>query len=876
MAERAPEAPWARPVAEVAAALAVDPELGLPVAEGARRRLRWGANRLREHATRSALSILWAQLRSVVVLLLAVGAAASFAFQHVAEGVAILAVIVLNAALGFVTELRAVRSLEALRTLGEVQAVVRRRGVLFQVPAVELVPGDIVLVEAGDVVTADLRVVDASAARADESALTGESIPVDKEAGPCPAGAPLAERTSMLFKGTSLTHGAAEGVVVGSGMNTELGRVSALVEEAEDRATPLERRIARLGRQLVGIALVFVALAVGLGATRGQDLYLLLESAVALAVATVPEGLPIVATVALARGVRRMAVRHALVENLAAVETLGSASLILTDKTGTLTENRLSAVRLLLDSTDLPLEAPRAADGATTELAARALRVAVLSSEASPDDADGPAVGDPLEVALVEAGARAGLARTALLAEEPEIHELAFDPATKMSATVNACAAGVRVSVKGAPEAVLAACQRVRGVDGERPLGREAREAWLARNAAAAAAGLRVLALAEAVLPERPADEAALRGLTLLGLVGLRDPPRATVRHALDAARAAGLRVVIATGDQAPTALAIARALGLVGDDAKVVRGDEVRSDPADAATLAADVVARATPEQKLRLLRAHQQDGRVVAMLGDGVNDAPALKQADIGVAMGQRGTEVARQAADMVLVDDELASVVAAVEQGRVIFGNLRRFVIYLLGCNLSEILIVGLATAIWGRLPLLPLQILFLNLVTDVFPAAALGVGEGDARVMERPPRDPSEPFLTATHWRALVGHAIALTAAVLLAYGVALGPLGLGPSGGVTVAFLTLGFAQLWHVFAMAGPGADPFVNEVTRNPWIWRALILCTGLILAGVTLPYLSTLLGATSLPGTGWALALGVSVAPVAMVHGLRAVRRG
>ena len=880
-------APWARPIEEVCAAQDVSIEAGLDEDEVARRRARSGPNRLRRVEPRGAMEIFFAQLRSVIVLLLTIGAIASFAFDQTAEGIAILAVIVLNALLGFVTELRAVRSMDALRALADVSSTVRRAGRLRRVPAGELVRGDVVLLEAGDVVTADLRVVDGSGLSADESTLTGESVPVDKGEDPVAADAPLAERTSMLFKGTTITRGAGEGVVVGIGMGTELGRISALVEEAEDQETPLERRLERLGRQLMVVSLAFVALTTGLGLARGQDVYLMVESAIALAVATVPEGLPVVATIALARGMWRMAKKNALVERLSAVETLGSTSLILSDKTGTLTENRLRAARLFIDPGSLRLDrdALERVDGDPTSDAVRALaelaiRVGVEASEATVPSEGQPAVGDPLEIALVALGARFGMGRDELLRDEPELREIAFDQDRKMSATEHRLDDHVRVAVKGAPEAVLAASTAVMTLEGPRPLDERARRRWADANERAAADGLRVIALAHKEVPVELEESEVYSELVLLGLVGLSDPPRSPVRAALDAARSAGVRVVMVTGDQPATAFALARALGLVKGAAKPLHGDEVPIDDGDPESmeraLRAQVVARASPEQKLRLLSLHQRAGEVVAVLGDGVNDAPALRQADIGVAMGRRGTQVARQAADMVLEDDELSTVVLAIEQGRVIFTNLRAFVVYLLGCNLAEILAIGLAAAIGWPLPILPLQILYLNLLTDVFPAVALAVGEGDPRVMRRPPRARGEPFLARRHWTAIVLHGVTLTAAVLGAFGLARSVLDLGDPAGVTVAFATLGFSQLWHVFDMADPAASPLRNDVTRNPWVWAAVALCTLAMVAGLAMPGLAPLLGVVPLPISGWLVALALSLAPLALVQLARAVRRG
>jgi Ca2+-transporting ATPase len=633
--------------------------------------------------------MLWDQFASLIVALLVAASAVAFAFGEVVEGVAIAAVIFLNAGIGFVTERRAVRSMEALRELGHTTATVRRDGSVLTLSASAIVPGDIVVLEAGDILTADVRLLSASRLQADESPLTGESLPVDKGVDPAAPDAPLAERASMLFKGTAVTRGAGEGAVVATGMATELGHISALVEQAEPETTPLEKRLDRLGRRLIGLTLVIAAVVAVAIIASGRELYLAVEIAIALAVATIPEGLPIVATVALARGMWRMARRNALVEQLAAVETLGSTTVILTDKTGTLTENRMTAVELRLadrsvrvDGTGLEtsgtFRTPEAAVVPSEQpQLLEALRVGVLCSDATLEtggDGEARATGDPTEVALLVAGAKAGLDRAQLLRECPEVFELAFDPDTKRMATLHDREGALFAAVKGAPESVIECCTSVRTETGTQPLGSAERTEWLGVADEMAASGERVLALATA--PARSAQDFDYEDLILLGLVGLFDPPRARVRDAIDACQDAGIRVIMVTGDHGATGWTVAAAVGLIDpepgapisfldgrdlpalDEVTEARAKEIRDAP---------VIARATPSQKLDLIELHQRAGAVVAMTGDGVNDAPALKKADIGVAMGLRGSQVAREAADMVLRDDELATIVAAVAQGR-----------------------------------------------------------------------------------------------------------------------------------------------------------------------------------------------------------------
>jgi Ca2+-transporting ATPase len=878
-----PGTPWARSWEEILEILDVREGEGLDIQEAKKRRRRYGRNRLRSAKRRSAWAILGEQFKSLLVALLAVAGALSIAFGEWVEGGAILAVIFINAAIGFVTELRAVRSMEALQRMGSVDAKVRRHGQVQEIRAENIVPGDIVVVEGGDVVTADLRLIEASKLQADESALTGESVPVDKQTQGVGEEAPLAERASMLHKGTAVTRGSGEGVVVATGMDTELGHISSLVEEAEEELTPLEKRLDQLGRRLVWITLVIAAVVAAAGILAGREILLMIETAIALAVATVPEGLPIVATIALARGMRRMARRNALINRLSAVEALGATNVICTDKTGTLTENQMTVVEIALAEGDIQLSGEglktsggfsrngESIDPAEHEALYRALRVGVLCNNAELHHGEGDgeveAIGEPLEVALLVAGAKGEIYRDDLLESQPEARKVAFDPDTKMMATFHEKEGSYRIAVKGAPQPVLTASGRILTRDGEQSLDDRDRNTWLDRNEQMADEGLRVLAVATKVAETKDAEP--YQGLTFLGLAGLLDPPREEVRPALEASQEAGIRVVMVTGDHPVTARRIAQAVGLVRDEnATVIHGrdlghDDDLSEEDRQSVLQAPIFARVSPEQKLDLIAIYQADGHAVAMTGDGVNDAPALKKADIGVAMGQRGTQVAKEAADMVLQDDSFSSIVAAVEQGRVIFDNIRKFVLYLLSCNISEIAVISLASLANAPLPIQPLQILFLNLVTDVFPALALGVGEGEAAIMQRPPRDPKEPILTRRHWIEMGGFSALITVAVLGIFALALVGLGMEQERAVTISFLTLAFAQLWHVFNMRDRGSRFLSNEVVRNSWVWGALALCTILLLAAVYVPGLNSLLKVEDPGLLGWGLVLGASLLP-------------
>ena len=864
-----PNAPQALPVDEVLAHFGVSTSKGLADDEARHRLKIFGANTVVTTRKASRLIILLHQFQSPVVYLLSAAAALAFYFGELEEGASIVAVLVVNALIGFLTELKAARSIEALRALGSRSARVRRDGHARIISAEEMVPGDIVLLEAGDVISADLRLVEASNLAADESMLTGESVAVHKHVHPVSVEARLPDRASMLFKGTALTRGSGAGVVTATGLSTELGRVSRLVEEAEPGSSPLERKLARLSTQLVWAALALTALIGGVGLVKGEEPFLMVEAAIALAVAAIPEGLPIVATIALARGMWRMARQNVLIERLSAVETLGATTVILTDKTGTLTENRMTVRRLWVSSGEIEIDSgkkPIRAQLADDEQFFLLLEIAVLCNGALLESAGEEGSGDPMELALLRAGFRAGLRRSALLPRNPIARKHAFDTASKMMATVHYHGDRYLFAVKGAPEAVLAASSKVMTEHGEAVLDSEMRSEWHAHVEHLAHHGLRVLACATKT-GMRP-DASPYEDLTFVGLLGLEDPARGDVPHAIKYCREAGIRVVMVTGDHAVTARSIARAVGL--EHTTVVEGKDVeRFTGGNKAGLSdVGIFARVSPAEKLALVRAYQAAGDVVAMTGDGVNDAPALRQADIGVSMGLRGTDVAREAAAMILLDDAFPTIVKAIREGRVIFGNIRRFMAYLLSCNLSEVLAVGLAVLFTLPLPMLPLQILYLNLVTDVFPAFALAMGEGDPDILKRSPRNPKEPILGRSQWTVIVLHSLALTAGTFGALAAARLWLHLDSKSVVTVTFLTLAFAQLWHAFNMRHPRSGLLRNEVTRNPWLWGALSLCTALLTAPPYLPAIADVLHLARPTPIMWAVIFGSSVAPLVVTQ--------
>ncbi len=840
---------------------------GLTQQEVQDRREQYGPNQLREAQRVSAWRILLNQFKSIVILLLVIAAAVALATARWPEAIALVAVTLVNTFIGFFSEWKAIRSMKALRDLGRQVARVRRDGEEQQVDAEDLVPGDVVFIGAEELVPADIRLLDAEQLRMNEAALTGESVPVNKTPQEVEKDAPLAERTDMLYKGTTVSEGRGEGIVVATGMETELGRISKLAQEAKSQATPLQQKLDHLGRRLawmtIGIAVV-VALA---GLAAGRQTVLMLETAIALGIAAIPEGLPIVATIALARGMYSMAQHNAVVNRLTAVETLGATRIIFTDKTGTLTENRMTVRRAVtaLGEQELDGRQSRTRETGQEELFNRLIQVGVLCNNASLDENENTSTGDPTEVALLRAGMAWKIDRDALLEDFPEKREVSFDPDVMMMATFHQTSEGFLVAVKGAPQAVLDVCTTIATQEGEEELTEEKREQWGNQADEWAGQGLRLLAMADKVtsaLETEPYSD-----LRFLGLIGMVDPPRGDVRKAVEECQEAGMRAVMLTGDRPDTAQAIGEQVGLI-QDGGAMHGRELADlehlpEESRERILHANVFARVTPKQKLDLVKLYQKQGEVVAMTGDGVNDAPALKQADIGIAMGRRGTDAAKQVADMVLRNDEFATIVAAVRQGRIIFANIRKSVMFMLCTNLAEILVVTLASLAQAPIPLRPLQILYLNVLTDVFPALALGVGKGGRDVMNRPPRDPGESVLTRRHWIAIGSWSFVIGLCVLGALSLALLWLDFGELQAITVSFLTLAFSKLWFVLNLRDHGSKLWDNDIVRNPWIWASLLLCTSLLLLAVYWPSLAMVLQ-TERPGySGWLLILSMSLIP-------------
>jgi Ca2+-transporting ATPase len=847
---------------------------GLSSAEASARQARYGPNQLALQKPASFKEIVAAQLRSVIVFLLLAAVVVSLLFGDRLEAAAIAAVLMINTVLGVLTELRARRSIEGLLALDVPQAAVIRDGRLRVVNSRELVPGDVIELTAGRQVPADGRLIHGVDLRADEAPLTGESFPVEKTPETTlAADTLLAERANMIYKGTVVLAGLGRAVVTATGAATDVGRIGTLVGSVRIEKTPLERRLDALGRRLVWLACAVAALVAGLGALQGVPLHVAIETAIALAVAAVPEALPAVATIALAVGVHRMARRQALVRRLPAVESLGSTTVVCTDKTRTLTSGRMTVVRIWSAGREFAINGSD--PDATMDDGVRALLEAgAIASRAAPEmpGASEPAGGDPVDTALLQAAGAAGLDVMRLEADRPKLAELPFSSERKLMASFHRIGTTIHAYVKGAPRAILAISGRARGPNGEHDLDDAGRAGLLEANNHLAREGLRVLAVASGVV--RDATEGALSGLTCHGLVGLEDPPAPNVHQTIERLRAAGLRTVMLTGDQRLTAEVIGQRLGLLDRDQQAIDGRELdRMAPEELGAAVARVAAysRITPEHKLRIVQSLQARGEIVAMLGDGVNDAAALKRADVGVAMGIRGTDVAKQAASIVLGDDRFDTIAAAVEEGRIIFDNIRKFVLYLFSCNVAEILVLLCAGLAGLPLPLGPLQLLWLNLVTDTFPALALAMEPAETDVMARPPRRPQEAILSGPFVIAILIYGALITISTLAAF---LWALRTSVAHASTVAFMTLALAQIAHLGNARSERAVLRPGRAAANPFAIAGVVVSTGLQLMAALLPPLASLLHLTPLGRTDWIVIAGFGLAPAVIGQGMKLAR--
>ncbi|MGJ1446994.1 cation-translocating P-type ATPase [Sphingobacterium spiritivorum] len=815
------------PINQFITQLASDKENGLLSDEATKRLQKFGSNVIQADKGKSPLRILLEQFNSLMVWLLLFAAGLSFWFQEYLDATAILLVILINAVVGFWMELQALRSMNALKKMASVPSKVFRDGKLIEIPSEELVPGDVLFLEAGDIITADARIIQAAQLSVNEASLTGEAMPVEKKETELPEKTPLAERTNMLHKGTYVTNGNAKALVTATGMQTELGKIAHLVQSAKQSATPLEKKLQVFSRKLIYITIILVVLIFVVGLLTHGDYVEMLETAIALAVAAIPEGLPIVATLALAQGMMKMAKHKIIVKKLAAVETLGGTTIICTDKTGTLTQNKIEVSEVI------PV------DIASEKNKELLTRIGMLCNTASVEINNNSVIeiGDPLETGLLKYAYKQGVLKEQVEKIFPKIHEVPFSSETKMMATLHKNGNGFTVFAKGAAEELLNQCTFIVNGYDKSQLTEQLKDEWKQKSEKLAASGLRIIAGAykETTNENTP----LLEDLIFAGLYCMIDPPAEDVYQAIQEAKDAGIKVVMITGDHPATANCIANQLHISSENEPISGKDmqpyEHLTEIDKQKWLQTSVFARVTPAQKLDLVTVLQEQGNIVGMTGDGVNDAPALKKADIGIAMGQRGTQVAQEVSDMVLKDDAFSSIVHAIKQGRIIFSNIQKFVIYLLSCNMSELFVVSLAALSNLHFQLLPLQILFINLVTDVLPALALGVSEGNPFVMKHRPRNPSEPLLKTKQWYAVWVYAAVISVCTLGAVFISHYFIHAGtqfdPKLCNNILFFTLIFCQLFHVFNMASAKVSFFKSEVFRNRYVWYALLSCALIIL---------------------------------------------
>ena len=921
---------------------------GLTSGEAKRRLEHYGPNQLTEAPRPTFLQMLWEQLNNFVVILLIVASVISALLGDYVEAAAIMAIVVLNAVLGIVQERRAEEALAALKKLAAPDAQVLRDGRRQSIPAYELVPGDIVFLESGNFIPADVRLLEAVNLRVEEASLTGESLPVQKNAATVlDKHLPLGDRKNTAFMGTLVSYGRGRGVITSTGMHTQLGLIATMLQSVETEVTPLQRRLDQLGKSLSVVALFLVAIVFIVALfnyTNTQELFVrplgylqeyaseitdVFIIAISLAIAAVPEGLPAVVTISLALGMREMIKRHALIRKLSSVETLGSATVICSDKTGTLTQNEMTVTRMWVDRQfihvtgtgyipkgDFHIEGKKI-DVRDYPAALTALWLGLLNNDAeieitgeSEQNQTYRIVGDPTEGALVVAAAKAGAIHVEIKEAYPRENEVPFDSERKRMITIHDVRAPRShdpspfideqhkdwdvIAVKGAPDVVLELCTQYQDMDDKpRKLDSAARDRILSANDAMTKEALRVLGVAYRVVkdvpdnPEQIKTEELEQELVFVGLMGMIDPPRTEVKPALEHAREAGIRTIMITGDYPNTARAIAETIGMLRHGRQVMTGsqldatsdEELKSIIEDAA-----VFARVSPEHKMRIVDALQANDEIVAMTGDGVNDAPAIKRADIGIAMGITGTDVAKETADMVLTDDNYASIVSAVEQGRIIYSNIRKFVFFLLSSNLAEILIIFLATLAGLPAPLTAIQLLWLNLITDGAPALALAVEKGDPDIMQQKPRSKTEPIVNRTMTVGLVVQTIAQTGAVLIAFALGLlwhleagasvvgNPItyliehdwrGIDVQIAETMAFVTLSLCELFRAYTVRSERASVFQIGVFSNRYMQYAVGLSIALLLLVVNLPFLQPIFNTQPLSGREWGVVVGFAVIP-------------
>lgn len=868
--------------------LNTDLEKGLTENEAANRLEKYGPNELKEEAKQSMLSKIIAQFNDFLILILIGASIVSFIVGEKIDSAVIIAIVIVNAALGLYQEGKAEKALEALQKMAAPTAKVIRNGNISEVPANTLVPGDIVILETGDIIPADLRLIESSNLKVEEASLTGESVPVEKDAEAVFAeDVSLGDRANMAYMSTIVAYGRGKGVVVGTGHDTEIGKIATMIQTYEDESTPLQKKLNQLGKMLGTITLLVCAAVFGLGVFQKRDLLEMFLTAISLAVAAVPEGLPAIVTIVLALGMNRMVQRNAIVKRLLAVETLGTTTYICSDKTGTLTQNEMTVVKAYTDGKVIEVTGigyepkgefkieDKVINPEESANVNMLLSIGALCNDASLDKTeDGYRIlGDPTEGALITLAGKAGMTKGHINNQYPRIEEIPFDSDRKMMTTFhkNFIPGKVVSFTKGAPDILINRSSSIY-LNGEVvPFTDELKKQVLDINSQFSREALRVLAMAYREYDDLPKDissEAIENDMIFVGLVGMIDPPREEAKEAIRKCKTAGIHTVMITGDYKETAFAIAKQLGMADSEDQAIMGkelDNLTDEELREVVKEKRVYARVSPEHKVRIVDALKANGEIAAMTGDGVNDALALKKADIGVSMGITGTDVAKNTADVILTDDNFASIVAAVEEGRIIYSNIKKFVFFLLSCNIGEVLIIFLSMLFGFQVPLEPIQLLWLNLVTDSFPALALGMEKGDPEIMNLPPRNPNEPILDKDMIRALIVQSIAICAATLGSYIWGMSKYGTeNLTMARTITFTTLITAELLRAYSSRSLTHSIFHIGVFSNKTMTRSTLLSFLLLLVVIYVPFLQPIFDTYTIGLADWLMILVFAFIPL------------
>ena len=874
---------------EVVSQLSTSTDKGLSNEEAQKRLEKYGPNALKEEGKQSMLSKIIAQFNDFLILILIVAAVISYFVGEKVDAVVIIAIVIVNAALGIYQEGKAEKSLEALKKMAAPSAKILRNGNVEVIPSNNVVPGDIVILETGDVIPADLRLIESSNLKVEEASLTGESVPVEKDSNIIfDEDVSLGDRVNMAYSSTIVSYGRGKGVVVGTGHDTEIGKIATMIQTYDNEPTPLQRKLNQLGKFL-GIVVIVVCLVVfGLGLYQGRDVLSMFMTSISLAVAAIPEGLAAIVTIVLALGMNRMVERNAIVKKLLSVETLGTTTYICSDKTGTLTQNEMTVVKVYTDDKIIDVSGigyePKGKftiDGVEVENVTGSvnintlLSIGTLCSDARLTETDDgyKILGDPTEGALVTLAEKAGIRQEEINQKYPRIEELPFDSDRKMMTTFheNFIPGKVVSFTKGAPDILISKSSSIY-LNGEIvPFTEDLKKKVLDVNSKFSREALRVLAMAFRQydsLPNEITTETIENNLIFVGLVGMIDPPREEAKEAIKKCKNAGIKTVMITGDYKETAFAIAKQLGMADHESQAMMGqelDNLTDEELREVVKEKRVYARVSPEHKVRIVDALKKNGEIAAMTGDGVNDALALKKADIGISMGITGTDVAKNTAEVILTDDNFASIVAAVEEGRIIYSNIKKFVFFLLSCNIGEVLVIFLSILLGFEVPLLPIQLLWLNLVTDSFPALALGMEKGDPEIMDIPPRDPDEPILDKDMIKALVVQSIAISAATLGAY-----IWGMRTYGTVnlyyarTITFATLITAELLRAYSSRSLNHSILKIGVFSNKTMVRSTLLAFALLLVVIYVPALQPIFDTFAMGLGDWSMVLLFSIIPL------------